>query len=134
MRRPLSPLARTLLVVGGVVVVLGAFVAGIWVGGHPTETGLNNLADGPRNFFLGPSAPAVLGDYASGANHVLPTGGLARGAGGLGVEEFLKGIQIVSATPDGLEQVRGTIGALAAAEGLPLHAAAVEARFREVVA
>jgi carboxyl-terminal processing protease len=56
MRRPLSPLARTLLVVGGVVVVLGAFVAGIWVGGHPTETGLNNLADGPRNFFLGPSA------------------------------------------------------------------------------
>jgi histidinol dehydrogenase len=86
------------------------------------------------SIFLGPSAPAVLGDYASGANHVLPTGGLARGAGGLGVEEFLKGIQIVSATPDGLEQVRGTIGALAAAEGLPLHAAAVEARFREVVA
>jgi histidinol dehydrogenase len=86
------------------------------------------------SIFLGPSAPAVLGDYASGANHVLPTGGLARGVGGLGLEQFLKGIQIVSATPEGLERVRELVGALAAAEGLPLHAAAVEARFREVAA
>jgi len=83
------------------------------------------------SIFLGPSAPAVVGDYAAGANHVLPTGGLARAAGGLGLESFLKPIQIVSATRDGLDRMRTTIGALAAAEGLPLHAAAVEARFRE---
>jgi histidinol dehydrogenase len=83
------------------------------------------------SIFLGASAPAVVGDYAAGANHVLPTGGLARAAGGLGLEAFLKPIQIVSATHDGLAAIRETIGVLAAAEGLPLHAAAVEARFRD---
>ena len=83
------------------------------------------------SIFLGSQAPAVVGDYAAGANHVLPTGGLARGAGGLGLEAFLKPIQLVSTTREGLDAMRGTIGALAAAEGLPLHAAAVEARFEE---
>ncbi|HST25000.1 MAG TPA: histidinol dehydrogenase [Gaiellaceae bacterium] len=86
------------------------------------------------SIFVGSEAPAVVGDYAAGANHVLPTGGLARAAGGLGLDSFLKPIQIVSATREGLDAMRGTIGALAAAEGLPLHAAAVEARFREVPA
>ncbi len=81
--------------------------------------------------FLGSTAPAVLGDYAAGANHVLPTGGLARGAGGLGLESFLKPVQYVSATLEGLARVRETVALLAQAEGLPLHAAAVEARFRE---
>jgi histidinol dehydrogenase len=84
------------------------------------------------SIFLGPSAPAVVGDYAAGANHVLPTGGLARAAGGLGLEAFLKSTQVVSATPEGLDAMRETIAALAAAEGLPLHAAAVEARFAQV--
>jgi histidinol dehydrogenase len=77
--------------------------------------------------FLGTTA--VLGDYASGANHVLPTGGLARGAGGLGLEEFLKPVQYVRATREGLEGVRELVSALARLEGLPLHAAAVESRF-----
>jgi histidinol dehydrogenase len=83
------------------------------------------------SIFLGASAPAVIGDYAVGANHVLPTGGLARGAGGLGLEAFLKPVQIVSSTRKGLDQMRETVGALAREEGLPLHAAAVEARFRD---
>jgi histidinol dehydrogenase len=86
------------------------------------------------SIFLGPSAPAVVGDYACGANHVLPTGGLARAAGGLGLDTFLKSVQVVSVTRDGLAAMRETIGALAAAEGLPLHAAAVEARFAGVEA
>ena len=80
--------------------------------------------------FLGPAAPAVVGDYAAGANHVLPTGGLARAEGGLGLETFLKPVQSVSATREGLDGMRETVAALAEAEGLPLHAAAVEARFR----
>jgi histidinol dehydrogenase len=83
------------------------------------------------SIFLGASAPAVVGDYAVGANHVLPTGGLARAAGGLGLEAFLKPIQLVSTTREGLDAMRETVGAFAAAEGLPLHAAAVEARFRD---
>jgi histidinol dehydrogenase len=78
--------------------------------------------------FVGDAAPAVLGDYAAGANHILPTGGLARGAGGVGLETFLKPVQVVRATREGLAGVRDMIGALARAEGLPLHAAAVDAR------
>ena len=76
--------------------------------------------------FLGTTA--VLGDYAAGANHVLPTGGLARGAGGLGLEAFLKPVQYVSATREGIAAARETVEALAVLEGLPLHAASVAAR------
>ena len=71
---------------------------------------------------------AVVGDYAAGATHVLPTGGLARGAGGLGLESFLKPVQIVRATADGVRRAREIAIPLARAEGLPLHAAALEAR------
>jgi histidinol dehydrogenase len=71
---------------------------------------------------------AVVGDYAAGATHVLPTGGLARGAGGLGLETFLKPVQFVRATAEGLRRAREIAAPLAIAEGLPLHAAAVEAR------
>jgi len=82
--------------------------------------------------FLGSAAPAVIGDYAAGANHVLPTGGLARGAGGLGLEAFLKPVQYVRSTEAGLEAVRDVVSALARVEGMPSHAAAVEARFANV--
>jgi histidinol dehydrogenase len=84
------------------------------------------------SIFLGPSTPAVVGDYAAGANHVLPTGGLARATGGLGLEAFLKSRQVVAASREGLDAMRETIAAFAIAEGLPLHAAAVEARFAGV--
>jgi histidinol dehydrogenase len=79
--------------------------------------------------FLGPDAPAVIGDYAAGTNHVLPTGGLARSSGGLGLEDFLKPIEVVRATPEGLDALRPVVAALSRIEGLPLHGAAVEARF-----
>ena len=65
--------------------------------------------------FLGTSA--VLGDYAAGANHVLPTGGLARGAGGLGLEAFLKPVQIVRATRDGCSRRARSAPPLARARG-----------------
>ncbi|MGI9111604.1 MAG: histidinol dehydrogenase [Gaiellaceae bacterium] len=71
---------------------------------------------------------AVVGDYASGATHLLPTGGLARGAGGLGLESFLKPLQIVRADAAGLERAREIALPLARVEGLPLHAAALALR------
>ena len=71
---------------------------------------------------------AVVGDYAAGATHVLPTGGLARGRGGLGLETFLKPVQFVRASPEGVERARQIVLPLARAEGLPLHAAALERR------
>jgi len=73
--------------------------------------------------FVGCSS--VVGDYAAGATHVLPTGGLARSTGGLGLETFLKPLQVVTATRDGVRAAARVVGPLARVEGLPLHAAAV---------
>jgi len=75
--------------------------------------------------FVGCSS--VVGDYAAGATHVLPTGGLARSTGGLGLETFLKPLQVVRASADGVRRAAGVVGPLARVEGLPLHAAAVPA-------
>ena len=69
---------------------------------------------------------AVVGDYAAGATHVLPTSGLAKGAGGLGLESFLKPVQFVCASS--LERAREIALPLARVEGLPRHAAALEPR------
>jgi histidinol dehydrogenase len=78
--------------------------------------------------FLGPYAPAAVGDYAVGTNHVLPTGGLAKSCGGLGLEAFLKPLEIVRIDRRGLEQLAPVVTTLAKVEGLTNHAAAVEAR------
>ncbi len=75
---------------------------------------------------------AVVGDYAAGATHVLPTGGLARSAGGLGLESFLKPLQVVRASARGLAAAREIAGPIARLEGLPLHAAALEPVAAEV--
>jgi histidinol dehydrogenase len=75
--------------------------------------------------FVGASSPVAAGDYATGGNHVLPTGGWARSVGGLGLETFLKPLTIQRLTAEGLALVRPTVEALAAAEGMPAHAAAV---------
>jgi histidinol dehydrogenase len=69
---------------------------------------------------------AVVGDYAAGATHVLPTGGLAKGAGGLGLESFLKPVQFVRTSS--LARAREIGLPLARVEGLPHHAAALELR------
>jgi histidinol dehydrogenase len=76
--------------------------------------------------FVGASSPVASGDYATGGNHVLPTGGWARSVGGLGLETFLKPITVQRLTPAGLERMRPTVEALAAVEGMSAHAAAVQ--------
>jgi histidinol dehydrogenase len=83
------------------------------------------------SIFVGPWAPESAGDYATGANHVLPTGGLARGSGGLAVETYGKFVQVQRITRDGLAAIRETVGTLAEAEGLMAHRNAVEIRFRD---
>jgi histidinol dehydrogenase len=72
--------------------------------------------------FVGCSS--VLGDYAAGATHVLPTGGLARSTGGLGLETYMKPLQVVTATPEGVRRAADVVVPLARAEGLPRHAEA----------
>lgn len=83
------------------------------------------------SIFLGPSAPVPVGDYASGTNHVLPTGQCARMFSGLSVDDFLKKPTFQYLSRAGLAGLRDTVVTLARAEGLPIHARAVEARFKE---
>ena len=83
------------------------------------------------SIFVGPWAPESAGDYATGANHVLPTGGLARSADALAVEAFGRYTQIQRVTEEGLATIRATVGRLATSEGLTAHRNAVEARFRD---
>lgn len=79
--------------------------------------------------FLGETTPVSLGDYLAGSNHVLPTGGTARFASGLGAHTFLRPQQIVSYDRDALREVAEPLLALAETEGLPAHGEAVSARF-----
>jgi histidinol dehydrogenase len=92
---------------------------------EPTVTRIRNAG----SVFVGRWAPESAGDYATGANHVLPTGGLARASSALSVDNFGKYVQVQRITRDGLANLRDTIGALASAEGLLAHRAAVEIRF-----
>jgi len=81
------------------------------------------------SLFVGRWAPESAGDYATGANHVLPTGGLARASGGLSVEAYGKFTQVQRVTQAGLASIRATVATLAEAEGLTAHRDAVESRF-----
>ena len=78
--------------------------------------------------FVGPHAPVSLGDYCAGSNHVLPTGCTARHASGLSVQAFLKGVHLVEYDAQALAEVAPHVLALADAEDLPAHGAAVAAR------
>ena len=79
--------------------------------------------------FVGDHTPVSLGDYVAGSNHVLPTGGQARFASGLGAYTFLRPQQIVEYGRDALAEVVAHVGALSDAEQLPAHGDAVRARF-----
>lgn len=80
--------------------------------------------------FVGPDSPVSLGDYLAGSNHVLPTGGQARYASGLGAHTFLRPQQLIEYDRAALAQVHEGIVALADAEALPAHGEAITARFR----
>jgi histidinol dehydrogenase len=81
------------------------------------------------SLFVGPYAPESAGDYASGANHVLPTGGLARSCGALSTESYGKFIQVQRISRAGLASIRNAVEAISEAEGLIAHKRAVELRF-----
>lgn len=81
------------------------------------------------SLFVGPWAPESAGDYATGANHVLPTGGLARSSGGLAVETYGKFTQVQRITREGLAGLARTVATLAEVEGLLAHRDAVTRRF-----
>jgi histidinol dehydrogenase len=78
--------------------------------------------------FIGRYSAQPMGDYVSGPNHTLPTGGVAHVRGGLSVMDYLKLITVQEYTLEGLKQLGPVAIALANAEGLHGHAEAVRAR------
>jgi histidinol dehydrogenase len=78
--------------------------------------------------FIGPWSPIAAGDYATGTNHVLPTGGAARAWGGVGIETFGRWIEVQRLSAAGTRVIAPTVDIIARAEGLPAHAASVRAR------
>jgi histidinol dehydrogenase len=94
---------------------------------NPEETARNLKAAG--SVYVGRWSPESAGDYATGANHVLPTGGLAAACGPLAVEDFGSWTQFQTLDEEGLRALLPTITSLAGAEGLDAHALAARIRF-----
>jgi histidinol dehydrogenase len=78
--------------------------------------------------FCGAWAPAVIGDYVAGANHVLPTARTARFASALRVDDFQKHIHVVGLDRAALQRVAPKVTTLAGVEGLPAHAQSITIR------
>jgi histidinol dehydrogenase len=89
---------------------------------------LANLARNAGAIFVGPWAAVAAGDYATGTNHVLPTGGAARACGGVGVESFGHWVEVQRVSASGVARLAPVVEAIAAAEGLPAHGASVRLR------
>ncbi|WP_157154020.1 histidinol dehydrogenase [Brachyspira murdochii] len=81
------------------------------------------------SIFLGDYTPEALGDYLSGANHVIPTSGTAKFASPLSVDDFIKKSYITYYTKDALEKVKDNIINFAEHESLEAHANSVKVRF-----
>ena len=82
------------------------------------------------SIFMGPFSPIPVGDYASGTNHVLPTGQTARMFSGLSIDDFIKKPTFQYLSKDGLSSLKDTVVTLAEAEGLPIHARTILERFK----
>ena len=95
------------------------------------EEGVLDRIDSAGSVFLGPHSPVAAGDYASGPNHVLPTGGAARRVGGLSVETFMRSSTVQRLSREALEDIADSVRTLAHTEGLEAHAASVDRRFED---
>ncbi|MBW2305540.1 MAG: histidinol dehydrogenase [Deltaproteobacteria bacterium] len=80
------------------------------------------------SIFLGEFAPVAVGDYASGTNHVLPTGGWARMFSAVGVDTFLKASEFQYLSRRGLQNLQEIVEAISAVEGLDAHGRSVTIR------
>jgi len=81
--------------------------------------------------FLGAYSPVALGDYATGTNHVLPTGGSARYLSGLGVDSFIKKQTYQQASKKGLARIAKIAETIAECEGMQMHAESIRKRLLE---
>ncbi len=81
--------------------------------------------------FVGNYSPVAAGDYATGANHVLPTAGYARLFSGLDVDHFMRRIAIQWLDKEGLKKIKDVVVSLSKAEGMEKHARSIEKRFSQ---
>lgn len=88
-----------------------------------------DLVENAGSVFLGKYCPEALGDYFSGTNHVLPTGGTAKFSSPLSVDDFIKTSSYTYYTKDALKKVSDKIAYFAKKEGLGAHAKSVTVRF-----
>ncbi|HXA57073.1 MAG TPA: histidinol dehydrogenase, partial [Candidatus Acidoferrum sp.] len=84
--------------------------------------------DSAGSIFLGDWSAQTFGDYASGTNHVLPTGGVARTRGGLSVTDFVKCITVQEVSRSGCARLAPVAAEFAKAEDLVAHGRSVEVR------
>jgi histidinol dehydrogenase len=84
--------------------------------------------------FLGPLAPASIGDYVAGPSHVLPTFGSARYGSALTVDDFIKQVHVVDVDREGFASAAPVVAAIADAEGFATHAESVRLRQRRLAA
>ena len=87
-----------------------------------------SLVKSAGSVFLGPYSAPAAGDYATGANHVLPTGGTARSFGALGVQTFGRAIQVQEVDETGVKGIVLVTDVLGKVEQLPWHASSVRMR------
>jgi histidinol dehydrogenase len=123
---------------GGYAVLVDGPAEALAVANALAPEHLELLVDGAETFlplvrragavFLGPYAPASVGDYMAGPNHVLPTARTARFASALRVDDFRTHIHAVSLDGPALARLAPHVVAIAEAEGLPAHAESVRLR------
>ncbi len=132
-----NALAREALKRNGVVIVAGSVqearkITNRLAPEHLTVDAASDLKwiENAGSVFVGRWSAQPMGDYISGPNHTLPTGGMARVRGGLSVNDFIKLITVQQYTAQGIEKLGPKAALLADAEGLVGHAEAIRARFK----
>ena len=132
-----NPVAREALQRNGVAIVAGSVeeahdITNRLAPEHLTVDAASDLdwVENAGSIFVGRWSAQPMGDYISGPNHTLPTGGMARVRGGLSVNDFVKLITVQEYKPTAMRSLGGSAILLAEAEGLIGHAEAIRARLR----
>jgi histidinol dehydrogenase len=130
-----NPVAREALRRNGVVIIAGSVeeartITNRLAAEHLTVDAASDLAwvKNAGSVFVGRWSAQPMGDYISGPNHTLPTGGMARVRGGLSVNDFVKLITVQEYTAEGVQALGPKAALLADAEGLIGHAEAIRTR------
>ena len=138
---PKRDIAQAALADHGAVIVAGGVAEALKVANAIAPEHLELMVQDPWRWlpevenagavFLGGATPEVAGDYLAGPNHVLPTGGTARFASPLSVDDFVKRMSFAALTPNALRGLAPDLARLARLEGLEGHARSAEIRTHE---